>query len=176
MEDFTRCPSCGKSEMQKKVTDHYHFLESGLDNVFILKPAIAVCPLCGEEILMLSKPSELMECIGEAVISTPGALSAPEIKFLRKNLFLKSAEFANVLGVSRGTVSRWENGESSPELSTDRLIRMVYAAKLGQKATSKLLSLFQEEDSKLKKSAYDYFVSASESGAAYSCNFNKNAM
>ncbi len=167
--EIKKCPSCGEAEMQKKVMDHYHFSESGLDNVFLYRPEIAVCPKCGEEILTLPEPANLLECIGEAVILAPGALSAQEIKFLRKNLFLKSGEFANILGVNRGTVSRWENGEKSPELSTDRLIRMIYAAKLGEKVTSKLVKRFQEEDSKLTKPHLDYIVSASASGLLCSC-------
>ncbi len=174
MGELRKCPSCGDSGMQRKVTDHYHFPESGLDNVFLLKPEIAVCARCGEEILMLPEPSKLLRCLGKAVIFAPGALSAKEIRFLRKDLGLKSSEFANCLGVNRGTVSRWENGEKSPEPPTDRLIRMVYASKLGEKVILQLLKHFEEEDSKLTKSDLDYFVSVPECGFSYSCDLHKS--
>jgi len=168
--EIKKCPQCGEAEMKKKVIDHYHFLESGLDNVFLLKPEIAVCPRCGEEILMLPEPSKLLECLGKAIIMAPGALSAREIKFIRKNLFLKGNEFADLLGVNRGTVSRWENDEKSPEPPTDRLIRMIYASKLREPETFyKLVERFREEDSNLTKADLDYIVTVSESGFSYSC-------
>ena len=50
-----------------------------------------------------------------------------EIRFLRKNLHLKINEFAQLLGVDRVTVSRWENEHEKPSRSADRLIRLTYA-------------------------------------------------
>jgi len=77
----------------------------------------------------------------------PNRLSAPEIKFLRKNIYLKIQEFAQIIGVNRVTVSRWENEHSKPTASEDRLIRMVYAqyANVDESVEKRLREMFREE-------------------------------
>ena len=54
-------------------------------------------------------------------------LSAAEIRFLRKYLGYSGKDFAEFLGVSPETVSRWES-QGSPmqmQLSTEKLIRLM---------------------------------------------------
>lgn len=47
-----------------------------------------------------------------------------QILFLRTTVFrVKQAEFAKLARVGQATVSRWENGESSPTLDNLRTIR-----------------------------------------------------
>jgi putative zinc finger/helix-turn-helix YgiT family protein len=167
------CPACGAAEVREEIGKH-HFTESGLRNVWITNVRFAVCEKCGERTLRLPNPIGLMTCIGEGVILTPGPLSEKEIKFLRKCLFLKSGEFANLIGVSRATVSRWEHGETSPDTSNDRLTRLTYANKVGlqERAIAELLERFQREDAAKKpaKSDLDYFFPLPEQRTPYQCN------
>lgn len=47
-----------------------------------------------------------------------------QILFLRRRIFkVNQAEFARLAGVGQATVSRWENGETSPSLESLRTIR-----------------------------------------------------
>lgn len=168
-----KCPACGADEVRREIGKH-HFTASGLDNVWLTNVPFAVCEKCGERTMGLPNPIGLMRCIGEGVILTSGPLSGKEIRFLRKSLFLKSSEFASLIGVTRTTVSRWENGETTPDTSSDRLIRLTYANKINLRAgiIAELLESFQNEDAAKKPTkSLDYFIPLSEHGAPYQCNF-----
>jgi putative zinc finger/helix-turn-helix YgiT family protein len=136
---------------------HHHFLESGLDNVHLINVDVFACNDCGERIVSIPRSVELMQSIGESVLLKPTHLSGSEITFLRKNLLLKISEFAQLLGVDRVTVSRWENGRERPSRSTDRLIRLTYAveAKAGESALETLRKNLRREPI---DSQADYFV------------------
>jgi putative transcriptional regulator len=150
------CPNCGGTHMTPRRA-HHHFVESGLDNVHLVNVPIVACAACGEEIISIPQPTQLMKCIAEeGVLLKPAPLSGPEIRFLRKNLMLKVVEFARLLGVDRVTVSRWENGHEKPARPTDRFIRLLYAnqAMVRPEVAEKLRNHLgkEEEDRQL-----DYF-------------------
>lgn len=64
--------------------------------------------------------------IARELVRQPSPLTGQEIKFLRKQLGKKSADFALILDVSPETYSRWENEKQSPSPMADRLIRLYY--------------------------------------------------
>ncbi len=121
-----KCLNCGSKDLVVSRGEH-KFPESGLDNVTLINVEIEKCNTCGEKVVSIPNPNQLLKVIGEQVILKPNRLSAKEIRFLRKNIYLKTQEFAQITGVQRGTVSRWENEHSEPTPSEDRLIRMIYA-------------------------------------------------
>jgi putative zinc finger/helix-turn-helix YgiT family protein len=157
------CPTCGNAGMTAK-RGHYHFRESGLDNVHLLNVPIMACDKCGEEIISIRLPTQLMKCIAaEGILLKPAPLNGPEIRFLRKNLTLKIGDFAQLLAVDRVTVSRWENSHDSPSKSSDRLIRLVYAsqAMVGTEIMEKLnVHLRKEEEDR----QLDYVFPLTEHG------------
>ena len=128
MEDKNRCLACGNKSITITNKD-YHFTESGLDNLYLKDIETLTCNICGEEVVSIPKPTELMSLIGEYIVLKKNSLSGEEIKLLRKNLHLKINEFAQLIGVDRVTVSRWENGHETPPKTTDRLIRLIYVTK-----------------------------------------------
>ena len=156
MSSYEKCPACGSTEVTFK-RGHHHFLESGLDNVHLSHVDIWVCNACGEEIVSIPRSMELMKSIAESILLKPKSLSGAEIRFLRKNLTLKINEFAQLLGVDRVTVSRWENEHEKPSKSADRLIRLTYAVEA--KVTDAVLELLRKNLRKEEvNSQADYFV------------------
>lgn len=151
-----KCPTCG-SEHFLFEKSHHHFLESGLENVHLTNVEIGTCADCGEKVVSIPHSTELMRLIGESVLLKPTSLIGAEIRFLRKNLHLKINEFAQLLGVDRVTVSRWENEHEKPSRSADRLVRLTYAleAKIGAGVVEELRKNLRKEeiDSKV-----DFFV------------------
>ena len=156
MDRLEKCPTCG-SERFAFNKAHHHFLESGLDNVHLTNVEIGTCNDCGERIVSIPHSTELMKLIGESILLKPMNLSGGEIRFLRKNLHLKINEFAQLLGVDRVTVSRWENEHEKPSRSVDRLVRLTYAveANIAETTMEQLRKNLRKEeiDSKV-----DYFV------------------
>lgn len=138
------CLNCGNKDVVV-ARGEYTFLESGLSNVILLNVEISTCKNCGEKVVSIPNPNQLLEVIGEQIILEPTRLSGQEIRFLRKNIYLKTQEFAQMLGVHRGTISRWENGHSKPTASEDRLIRMVYAqyGKVSDEVMESLKEMFR---------------------------------
>ena len=126
MDHPEKCPTCGSDHFAFEKS-HHHFLESGLDNVHLTNVEIGTCADCGEKIVSIPYPTGLMRLIGEGILLKPAGLNGAEIRFLRKNLHLKINEFAQLLGVDRVTVSRWENEHEKPSRAVDRLVRLTYA-------------------------------------------------
>lgn len=157
MESSKKCPTCG-SERFASIKAHHHFLESGLENVHLTNVDVWVCSDCGEEIVSIPRSTELMKLIGESILLKPTSLNGSEIRFLRKNLHLKINEFAQLLGVDRVTVSRWENEHEKPSRSADRLVRLTYAveAKIGEGVVEELRKNLRKEEI---QSTVDFFVS-----------------
>jgi len=123
------CPNC-KHEGEIHI-GKYHYAESGLQNVWLNGVEIFNCSQCGENFAYIPCAQELHKSIAQILIKKEDQLSGREIRFLRKHMGMKSKDFARETGVRPGTVSRWENGESSPTESLDRLIRLLYAARMG---------------------------------------------
>ncbi len=51
---------------------------------------------------------------------------ADAIKSLRKKMLLTQEEFATYLGVSFGTVNRWENGQYDPTMKLKRKLAPMF--------------------------------------------------
>src|SRR5689334_17175942 len=68
------------------------------------------CKACGEILFKLSERGR-MEQLAVAQIVARGIRSGKEFKFVRKLAGLRANEIAEMLGVRKETVSRWERGE-----------------------------------------------------------------
>lgn len=145
-----KCPSC--QQMRQTHKGEYHYTESGLPNVWLSGVEIFECD-CGEKFAFITCTDALHKLIGKTLIGKEDQLSSSEIRFLRKHMMYKSKDFAKELGVQNVTVSRWENSDSQPSESVDRLIRLVYAIKMGLSKTDK--ALVMENFRKLRKGHHE---------------------
>jgi putative zinc finger/helix-turn-helix YgiT family protein len=105
----------------------YHFVESGLPNVYLIGIDYRACDACQTQSAEIPALEDLMTKIARAVVQKEGPLTGAEIRFLRKRLRKKASDFAKTIGVSPEQVSRWENDGNPPAESADKLIRVYYS-------------------------------------------------
>jgi putative zinc finger/helix-turn-helix YgiT family protein len=130
--------TCKKLRKRRASTEQpYHFIESGLDNVFLVGIVVATCVQCEEQIPEIPNISQLHDKIAETLVTKPAMLLGPEIKFIRKNLGLLAGDFAKYLDTTPVSVSRWENGEMISK-ENDLLIRYFYLRFKEEKTKSRI--------------------------------------
>lgn len=117
------CPSC--KQMMSCGQGKHHYLESGLDNVYLLGIDICECS-CGERIVSIPSAIELHDKLALEIMKKKSLLNGREIRFLRKNMGLTAIRLAELMAVDNATVSRWENGHQPISETNDRLLRSLY--------------------------------------------------
>ncbi|MCC6793008.1 MAG: hypothetical protein IT336_15070 [Thermomicrobiales bacterium] len=115
------CSACGEGARVERGS--YQFVESGLDNVFLVGIELVTCDTCGNRDPIIPRINELMRCLASAIVGKPCRLAGPEVRFLRKYLQMSAAELATMLSVDKTTLSKWENDEHPIGSSSDRLLR-----------------------------------------------------
>lgn len=97
----------------------------GLPHVELHGVVVARCQGCGKETLTIPRISQLHRILAEGFVTQRRMLAPPEIRFLRKHIGLSAVEFAQRMGVTRETVSRWETGAQPMGAVADRLLRLL---------------------------------------------------
>jgi putative zinc finger/helix-turn-helix YgiT family protein len=124
IEQSRTCPICGKLGIEI-TRDPIEF--DYRDGTWWIEPDFDYrrCTECGEEIYP-SRGLEVLEA-KEATIARAelGLLSPEQIRDIRLRLGLTQGDLERALGVSRGTVGRWERGPVFPSVTADRLLRLL---------------------------------------------------
>ncbi len=151
------CPECGNT-ISKKISN-YHYKESGLDNVYLQNIPVYECS-CGISYPSIFRLPRLNELIARTLLKKPTLLRGPEIRFLRKNIYLSSKVFSRALGIGKTTLSKWENDIQQHSENNDRLIRTTYSILKGTtgKEAQKLFGYLAKIP--LKKSDIDSLIIA----------------
>jgi DNA-binding transcriptional regulator YiaG len=108
--------------MRAETRDH-HYMESGLENVWLTGLTVYVCPE-GHELLAIPAMAKLHRAIALAIISRSERLTPAEVKYLRKYLGLSNHDFAKVMGISETHASRWASG-AGMGASAENLLRIL---------------------------------------------------
>lgn len=119
-----KCASCGAADV-KVTNEAYKYDECGLPNVTLLNVEIRRCRTCGEEIAVIPRIAELHGVLARAVVEHQSRFSGAQVRFLRKYLGYSGADFSEIVGVSRETLSRWENDKETIGPVADRLLRLL---------------------------------------------------
>lgn len=119
------CPNCRSKDIEKR-TEDYIYKESGLDNVILGGITVYKCKDCNEIMPEIPQIETLHKIIALHIIGANEPLTGKEIRFLRKEMGLSSMELAKEFGVSKVTVSRWENDAEKIGPANDKLIRLRY--------------------------------------------------
>jgi putative transcriptional regulator len=120
-----KCDNC-QGNIVTKTQHSYHYLECGLDNVYLKNVNVRTCESCGEKTLRVARILELHETIARGVALQPCPLRGPDVRFLRKQLGYSAKEWATFLRIDISTLSRWENGQQEIGPQSDSLIRFLY--------------------------------------------------
>jgi len=104
-------------------TPRYHYIESGLPNIYLKGVKVWSCPKCGSEEVEIPDPAGLQDAIARALVSKENRLSGKEFRFLRTYLGHSGADIASRFDVSRETVSRWETGALKVPAPADIALR-----------------------------------------------------
>jgi len=118
-----KCLVCGAA--MKTTRENFRYAACGLPHVTLRNVEVGRCPQCGEEEIAIPRIEELHKAIARALITKPFRLDAAEIRYLRKYLGWSGADFADHMGTTRETVSRWENGTAQIGPQADRLLRLM---------------------------------------------------
>lgn len=130
------CELCN-STTEILTSQTYHYLECGLDNVYLENIETRVCKSCGNISARIPRITQLHNTIALALAFKDSPLTGKEVRFLRKRLNFKLTDWAKLLRVADTTLSKWENGEREIGSQSDSLIRLLY------------LQIFQEREGKL---------------------------
>lgn len=117
------CISCGAP--MRSSTKNVPYDENALPGVMLYGVKVSRCPKCGEEEVAIPNLAGLHLALAKAIVSKPGRLCGPEIRFLRKFLGYSGSDFARVIGSNASTISRWESGAQSMNVHADRLLRLM---------------------------------------------------
>lgn len=148
------CDHC-KVEL-KKIHTNYRYKESGLDNVVLKGIPAYKCPKCKGINPIIPNINELHRIISECLINKKSLLMGDELVFLRKEMKLKAKDLAEILGVTKITVSRWENEKEQISPACDRLIRLLY----GNKIFEQTCEIVRPEIGKLRSQAVKVILSS----------------
>lgn len=122
-----KCAECGT--LMTSTRENYKYVESGLPYVTLEGIEIRSCPKCGEREVVIPKVEQLHRLMAMALINKKARLIPQEIRFLRKYLGWSSGDFAEHMGVTPSTVSKWERVDEPQPMGpiADRLLRMAVA-------------------------------------------------
>ncbi|HEY6403460.1 MAG TPA: hypothetical protein VI479_18700 [Blastocatellia bacterium] len=163
-----KCERCGAhTELKRGV---YHYVESGLDNVYLVNVDIRCCESCSSVTPRIPRINELHAVIGRAIALKGELLSGAEARYLRKHLGLKGKEWAELLHVDVATLSRWEGEERTIGPQSDILIRLLYfnilverGASLPERLIESIAAIAERRDNELavlidpaKRQTYSY--------------------
>jgi len=139
-----KCVICG--ERMKRYRENHRY-ECGLPNVTLVDAEVLRCPTCGEEEVVVHAVEELHRALAHTLATKVPRLSPTEIRFLRTWLGLSGVDFADEIGVTPETVSRWERLEKPQPMGTtaERLLRMLVMTREPVKEYPLLKDLAVEE-------------------------------
>jgi putative zinc finger/helix-turn-helix YgiT family protein len=139
-----RCLECGGTTRARRRST-YRYAESGLSNVMLGGVTVHVCAKCGAKYAELPAVQVLHAAIAKHILAQPEALRGEEVRFLRKEMRIKAKDFAEMLGVTKVAVSRWENSKGALPPITDRLIRCVFLLHRLKQRTPETVRAFLEQ-------------------------------
>lgn len=105
--------------------NQYQYIECGLDNIWLDNGFEYVETPYGNGV-SIQNLDGLHKAIGCSIAENPNAMTAKELKFLRREMDLTQARLASLIGADEQSIHRWENGKSKISGPAARMVSMVY--------------------------------------------------
>lgn len=119
-----KCADCGApATAERNAVRRYDV--GGLPHVELHGVDVIRCAACGRETVAIPRVAQLHRAIAHQIVLQQRMLAPIEIRFLRKHVGLSGNDFAQMMGVARETVSRWETGANQMGAVADRLLRLI---------------------------------------------------
>lgn len=119
-----KCDECGgPTTTERSAVRRYKM--GGLPHVELHGVEVTICTACGKEEIAIPRIGQLHRMLAEKFVKQQRMLAPVEVRFLRKHLGLATADFAQMVGVARETVCRWEKGVNPMGVTADRLLRLL---------------------------------------------------
>jgi len=93
--------------------------------VTLVGVVVRECERCGEREVAIPNVEGLHRCIARVLAERRSALLGTEVRFLCKWLGYSGQDFAQLMGVTPETVSRWENSKRVLPSVADRALRLM---------------------------------------------------
>jgi len=106
-------------------------MDSGLSNVYLVGVKYLACKTCQRQAAEIPALGRLLPLIAKTVVMKPALLSGEEIRFLRKRVGKKAADFAALINKTPEHFSKLENNQLPLQQETDKLIRLIYGMLAG---------------------------------------------
>lgn len=104
----------------------YHYLESGLENVY-LENGYTIHKTPYGEGASIQDTEGLHKAIGRWIVSEPNGITGAELRFLRLEMELAQRTLAGLLNSKEQNVRNWEKSRNKPiPGSADFLLRALY--------------------------------------------------
>ena len=120
-----KCIKCN-AVMKELKRQPYHYTESGLNNVYLYGVTEYECPKCDNKMIRIPRITRLHIIIAIAISQKPERLTGEEIRFMRKEVGMTGKAFAEAIGVTPVSLSRWETNEVKHSDSHDKHIRLIF--------------------------------------------------
>jgi len=108
-----------------KITS-YHFIESGLDNIYLENINADKCENCASASPYFDRVDEIMKNIARAIVLQPTLLSGKDISFLRRERGINLKDWARLLRLNQSELFCYENNERHVDSVFDLLNRLLY--------------------------------------------------
>ncbi|MFY9561336.1 MAG: hypothetical protein WAQ52_13970 [Terriglobales bacterium] len=106
----------------------YHYVGSGLTNVYLVGVKYWVCSVCGKQAAEIPSLNQLLASIARAVVEKKSPLVGEQVRYLRKRLSKRSKDFAALIGVTPERYSAMEASNLPLAEGRDKLVRFIYRA------------------------------------------------
>lgn len=145
------CHICGTKIVERMATSGspYHYVLSGLKNIYLAGITIKKCIQCGTESPVIPKIEELHRLIARDLAEKPGLLTGEQVRYLRKMAGFSSKRFAALIELTPSHLSRFEHdGYKNLGAPTDKLVRALSMLSIDEEFVKK--ALLHIADGKLK--------------------------
>ena len=115
---------------KKRTTNRYHYIECGLDNIYLLN-GFRIVPGPRGKTVHVQNLEGLHKAIGMMLVSEKKHIDGREFRFLRHELNMTQQNLAALLGVNVQAIARWEK-EKTEDIPgpAQRVIRLLYSEKM----------------------------------------------